>query len=162
MLFRLDTGTGEGLCGTGGGFASLYGLIAAKLDDEPLSLTDEDGVEVPLVEDDDLSVGTVPLDLLEESEVRKLALERLRSSFKNGILCFCGLIDFYSLDMDMMSAARMRGRDAGMESKGPRIDGNLTREEVDSRVRDAIRLLQVRKVIVDEIDGEGERMTAVR
>ena len=88
MLFRLDRSIEEGLCGTGGGFASPYALIAAKLDDEPLSLTDEGGVEVPLMEfrvDDDLVVGTVPLDSLEESEVRKLALERLRSSLKKGI-----------------------------------------------------------------------------
>ena len=91
MLFRLDIGREEGLCGTGGGFASPYTLIAAKLEDEPLSLTDEDGVEVPFVEfrvDDDLAVGTVPLDSLEESEVRKLALERLRSSLKKGIPAF--------------------------------------------------------------------------
>src|SRR5580700_2252557 len=96
MLFRLDKGPVEGRCGTGGGFASPYALIVAKLDDDPLSLTNEDGVEVPLVEfrvDDDLAVGTVPLDSLEESEVRKLALERLRSSLKNGIPAFCGLID---------------------------------------------------------------------
>jgi hypothetical protein len=91
MLFRLDRGIEEGLCGTGGGFASLFALIAGKLDDEPLSLTDEDGVEVSLMEfrvDDDLVVGTVPLDSLEESDVRKLALERLRSSLKNGIPTF--------------------------------------------------------------------------
>jgi hypothetical protein len=91
MLVRLERGIEEGLCGTGGGFVSPYVLIAAKLDDEPLSLTDEDGVEVPLAEfrvDDDLVVGTVPLDSLEESEVRKLALERLRSSLKNGIPAF--------------------------------------------------------------------------
>jgi hypothetical protein len=93
MLFRLDTGPTEGRGGTGGGFASPYALIAAKLDDDPLSLTDEDGVEVPLVEftvDDDLAVGTVPSDSLEESEVRKLALERLRSSLKNGMPAFAG------------------------------------------------------------------------
>jgi hypothetical protein len=91
MLFRLDKGPTEGRCGTSGGFASPYALVATKLGDDPLSLTDEGGVEVPLLEfrvDDDLAVGTVPLDLLEESEVRKLALERLRSSLKNGILAF--------------------------------------------------------------------------
>jgi hypothetical protein len=91
MLFRFDRGLTEGRCGTGGGFASPYVLIAVKLDDDPLSLTDEDGVEVPLVElrvDDDLAVGTVPLDSLEESEVRILALERLRSSLKNGMPAF--------------------------------------------------------------------------
>ena len=87
----MDRGPIEGRCGTGGGLASPFALIAAKLDDDPLSLTDEDGVEVPLVEfrvDDDLAVGTVPLDSFEESEVRKLALERLRSSLKNGIPAF--------------------------------------------------------------------------
>lgn len=87
----MGTGVAEGLCGTDGGFASPYALIAAKLEDEPLSLSDEDGVEAPLAEfrvDDDLAVGTVPLDSLEESEVRKLALERLRSSLKNGIPAF--------------------------------------------------------------------------
>jgi hypothetical protein len=87
----LDRGPIEGRCGTGGGLASPFALIAAKLDDDPLSLTDEDGVEVPLVEfrvDDDLAVGTVPLDSFEESEVRKLALERLRSSLKKGIPAF--------------------------------------------------------------------------
>jgi hypothetical protein len=90
----LDIGTTVGRCGTGGGLASLKALIAARLDDEPLSLTDEEGVEVPLVEfrvEDDLAVGTVPFDSLEESDVRKLALERLRSSLKNGIAVVCGL-----------------------------------------------------------------------
>jgi hypothetical protein len=98
MLFRLDIGTTEGRCGTGGGFGSPCALIAARLDDDPLSLTDEGGVEVPLAEfrvEDDLAVGTVPLDSLEESDVRKLALERLRSSLKNGIAVFCDLVDLH-------------------------------------------------------------------
>lgn len=36
--------------------------------------------------DDDLAVGTVVVESLEESEVRKLALERRRSSLKKGML----------------------------------------------------------------------------
>lgn len=50
------------------------------------------GVELPRIElrvDEDLVVGTVPLDPLEDPdvpEVRKLALERLRSSLKKGIV----------------------------------------------------------------------------
>jgi hypothetical protein len=97
MLFRLGIGTTDGRCSTGREVASPYARTAARLDEEPLSLTDEGGVEVPFVElkvEDDLAVGTVPLDSLEESEVRKLALERLRSSLKNGIfflLQFCNL-----------------------------------------------------------------------
>lgn len=90
----MDIGTRVGRCDTGGGFASLNALIAARLDDDPFSLTDEEGVEVPFVEfrvEDDLAVGTVPFDSLEESDVRKLALERLRSSLKNGIAVVCGL-----------------------------------------------------------------------
>lgn len=96
MLFRWDIGTtliGRG--GTGGGVVSLNTLIAARLDEDPLSFTGEEGVEVPLVElrvEDDFAVGTVPLDSLEESDVRKLALERLRSSLKKGIAIFCSLV----------------------------------------------------------------------
>lgn len=41
------------------------------------------GVEFKVEED--LAVGTVPLDSVEESEVRKLALDRRRSSLKKGI-----------------------------------------------------------------------------
>ena len=94
-LFRLETGTTDDLCGTRGGLDSAFALIATRLDDDPLSLTDEEGVEVPLVEfrvEDDLAVGTVPLDSLDESEVRKLALERLRSSLKKGIAVSCGFM----------------------------------------------------------------------
>ena len=36
--------------------------------------------------EDDLVVGTFPFESLEESEVRKLAFERRRSSLKNGML----------------------------------------------------------------------------
>jgi hypothetical protein len=36
--------------------------------------------------EDDLVVGTVAWDSLEESDVRKLAFDRRRSSLKNGIL----------------------------------------------------------------------------
>ena len=89
MLFRLDTGTTVlGRWGTGGGVVSLNALIATRLDDDPLAFTDK-GVEVPLVElrvEEDFAVGTVPLDSSDESDVRKLALERLRSSLKNGIV----------------------------------------------------------------------------
>jgi hypothetical protein len=35
--------------------------------------------------EDDLAVGTVAVDSFEESEVRKLALDRRRSSLKKGI-----------------------------------------------------------------------------
>ncbi len=48
----------------------------------------EGGVVLPPVElsvEDDFAVGTVPLDSVEESEVRKLAFERLRRSLKNGM-----------------------------------------------------------------------------
>ena len=98
MLFRLEIGTTEGRCGTGGGLFSPCVLITVRLGDDPLSLKDEDGVEVPLVEfrvEDDLAAGTVPLDPLEESEVRKLALERLRSPSKKGIAVLCGVVDLH-------------------------------------------------------------------
>lgn len=36
--------------------------------------------------DDDFAVGTVPLESVDESEVRKLAFERLRRSLKNGMV----------------------------------------------------------------------------
>lgn len=39
--------------------------------------------------EDDLAVGTVAPESLEESEVRKLALERRRSSLKNGMTGKC-------------------------------------------------------------------------
>ena len=55
---------------------------------EPLAWYVEGGVELPRAEfrvDVDLVVGTVPLDSLDESVVRKLALERRRSSLKKGI-----------------------------------------------------------------------------
>lgn len=35
--------------------------------------------------DDDFVVGTVPVDSVEESEVRKLALDRRRKSLKKGM-----------------------------------------------------------------------------
>jgi hypothetical protein len=84
-----------GRCGTGGGVDSLNTLIAARFDEDPLTFTDEEGVEVPLVElsvEDDFAVGTLPLDSFEESDVRKLALERLRRSLKNGMVIFCSLV----------------------------------------------------------------------
>lgn len=48
----------------------------------------EGGVELPSAEfkvEEDLVVGTVPWDSLEDPEVRKLALDRRRSSLKKGI-----------------------------------------------------------------------------
>lgn len=36
--------------------------------------------------EDDLVVGTVPFESFDESEVRKLALDRRRSSLKNGMM----------------------------------------------------------------------------
>jgi hypothetical protein len=48
----------------------------------------EGGVVLPPAElsvEDDFAVGTVPLDSVEESEVRKLAFERLRRSLKKGM-----------------------------------------------------------------------------
>lgn len=35
--------------------------------------------------EEDFAVGTVPLDSVEESEVRKLAFDRLRRSLKKGM-----------------------------------------------------------------------------
>ena len=90
MLFRWEwLGPAEGRCGTGGIVGSVFCLPTPRLEEEPSSLTDEGGVELPLVEfrvEEDLAVGTVPLESLEESEVRTLALERLRSSLKKGML----------------------------------------------------------------------------
>jgi hypothetical protein len=84
-----------GRCGTGGGVVSLNTLIVARLDEDPLTFTDEEGVEVPLVElsvEDDFAAGTVPLDSFDESDVRKLALERLRRSLKNGMVIVCSSV----------------------------------------------------------------------
>lgn len=74
---------------------SPFVFIAPKLREEPLRVSDEGGVELPfelpfveLRVEDDLAVGTLSFDSLEESEVRKLALERLRSSLKKGIVSF--------------------------------------------------------------------------
>ena len=46
------------------------------------------GVALPRAElsvEEDFAVGTVPLDSVEESEVRKLAFDRLRKSLKKGM-----------------------------------------------------------------------------
>lgn len=61
----------------------------STLDVEPLAWYVDGGVVLPPAElsvDDDFAVGTVPLESVEESEVRKLALERLRRSLKKGIV----------------------------------------------------------------------------
>ena len=61
---------------------------ARTLEDEPLAWYVEGGVVLPRAElsvDEDFAVGTVPLDSVEESEVRKLAFDRLRKSLKKGI-----------------------------------------------------------------------------
>jgi hypothetical protein len=42
--------------------------------------------------DEDFAVGTVAFESLDESVVRKLAFERLRSSLKNGMICTRGTI----------------------------------------------------------------------
>lgn len=97
-LFRLElTGITEGRCGTAGAVASPFFIIAPKLREDPLRVNVDGGVELPFElpfvdprVEDDLVVGTVPLDSLEESEVRKLAFERLRRSLKKGIVCFRG------------------------------------------------------------------------
>ena len=80
-----------GRCGTAG--AELFPFITkvVRLEVDLFCLTDLGGVELPwskLRVEDDMVVGTVPLDSLEpleESEVRKLALERLRKSLKKGM-----------------------------------------------------------------------------
>lgn len=62
------------------------------MDVEPLAWYVDGGVVLPPAElsvDDDFAVGTVPLESVEESEVRKLALERLRRSLKKGIVVGC-------------------------------------------------------------------------
>jgi hypothetical protein len=64
--------------------------MVARFEDEPLSLSDEGGVVFPFNElrvEDDFAVGKVPLESFDESEVRKLAFDRLRSSLKNGMVC---------------------------------------------------------------------------
>jgi hypothetical protein len=56
--------------------------------EEPFAWYVEGGVELPSAEfkvEEDLVVGTVPWDSLEDPEVRKLALDRRRSSLKKGI-----------------------------------------------------------------------------
>jgi hypothetical protein len=48
----------------------------------------EGGVVLPTAElrvDEDFAVATVPLDSVEESEVRKLAFDLLRNSLKKGM-----------------------------------------------------------------------------
>jgi hypothetical protein len=73
----------------GGAVTSPLDLMPAIFELDPLGFTDEGGVEPPYEElsvDEDLVVGTVPLDSAEESVVRKLALDRLRSSLKKGMM----------------------------------------------------------------------------
>ena len=92
MLFRLEPGITGGLWGIGGpGTLSGLGLIVAKLLVEPLVWYVEGGVELPGAEfrvEEDLVVGTVPLDSLDDPdvpEVRKLARDRLRRSLRKVI-----------------------------------------------------------------------------
>ena len=47
MLLRLDDGIIEGLCGTAGGTMSPFAFIPARLEEEPLMLYVEGGVELP-------------------------------------------------------------------------------------------------------------------
>ena len=83
-------GTTAGRGGIGGAWISPLVRMVARFEDEPLSLSDEGGVVFPFIElrvEDDFAVGKVPLESFDESEVRKLALDRLRSSLKNGMVC---------------------------------------------------------------------------
>ena len=86
MLVRLECiGTTAGRCGTGGELTSPFGLVVARFCEDPFALSDWGGVEPPKEElrvEDDLAVGTVPLEALDESEVRILAVDRLRRSLK--------------------------------------------------------------------------------
>lgn len=61
---------------------------ARTFEAEPLAWYVDGGVVLPGAElsvDEDFAVGTVSLEAVEESEVRKLARDRLRSSLKNGM-----------------------------------------------------------------------------
>ena len=83
---------GPGRGDTIGAELSPFIINELKFEVDLFCTTECGGVELPKVEfnvDDDLVVGTVPLDSLEsfdESEVRKLARERLRSSLKKGMM----------------------------------------------------------------------------
>jgi hypothetical protein len=69
--------------------ASACGRACARLPDEPFVYCVDGGVVLPpkaeLSVEEDLVVGTVPCDSLDESDVRKLAFERRRSSLKKGM-----------------------------------------------------------------------------
>ena len=92
MLLRFEPGITNGRCGRDGpSTLSGLGLTVAKLLVEPLVWYVEGGVELPGAEfrvEEDLVVGTVPLDSLDDPdvpEVRKLARDRLRRSLKKVI-----------------------------------------------------------------------------
>jgi hypothetical protein len=89
VLLRFDPGTVAGRWGTAGGTVPTLGFVVARFEEEPFRWYVEGGVVLPWVElrvEEDFAVGTVPFDSFEESVVRKLALDRLRSSLKKGML----------------------------------------------------------------------------
>ena len=65
-------------------------LTVVRLLLEPFALYVDGGVVLPPIAEfnveEDLVVGTVPLESFDESEVRKLALDRRRRSLKNGMM----------------------------------------------------------------------------
>lgn len=89
MLFRFEFGTITfGRWGIGGGVSPLIFAAACTLEAEPLAWYVEGGVVLPRAElrvEEDFAVATVPVDSVDESEVRKLAFDRLRNSLKKGI-----------------------------------------------------------------------------
>lgn len=83
MLLRFEIGIGDGLAGMGVAALSPYPFEGGRFVEEALVGWLEGGVELPCTElrvEDDFCVGTVLVDSAEESEVRKLARERRRSS----------------------------------------------------------------------------------
>jgi len=68
---------------------STLGFVVARFEEDPFMWYVEGGVVLPWVElrvEEDFAVDTVPSDSFKESEVRKLALDRFRSSLKKGML----------------------------------------------------------------------------
>jgi hypothetical protein len=96
-LFLFDCeGTTTGRGGTGGAVISPLDFMVVMFDDDPSGLTEEGGVEPPYEElrvEEDLVVGTVPFDSFDESLVRKLAFERLRSSLRKVMMLRMSLDD---------------------------------------------------------------------
>jgi hypothetical protein len=90
VLFLFEYGTTVGRCGTGGTVASPLAFPLLRLLLEPFAWYVDGGVVLPFKPefkvDEDLAVGTAAVESLDESEVRKLAFERLRNSLKNGML----------------------------------------------------------------------------